>query len=233
MISTTLQRAVAEFIGTAFLVMGVVGSGIYADQLSPHDVGLALLENSIATGAILIALIIAFQGISASFNPAVTLVDRLLGHISTRLMWALMAAQILGGVLGTVLTHWMFELPTISMSVKDRFGGHLWFGEVIATIGLLLIIFLSIRTGNARYVPFAVGGYIAAGYWFTSSMSFANPAVTFARIFTDTFAGINPSSAWPYILAQFVGALLAWALIVFLTKQQRINQPLTAQTQKV
>lgn len=224
MISSTLQRATAEFIGTAFLVMGVVGSGIYASQLSPTDDGLALLENSIATGAILIALIIAFQGISASFNPAVTLVDRLLGHITTRLMWILMAAQTLGGVVGTVLTHFMFALPIVTISTKDRFGGHLWFAEVVATIGLLLIIFVSIKTGNGRYVPFAVGGYIAAGYWFTSSMSFANPAVTFARIFTDTFAGINPASAWPYMIAQFVGALLAWGVIAFLIKKPQATQ---------
>ncbi|GAB2907175.1 aquaporin [Neomicrococcus lactis] len=219
MTPTGLQRVVAEFLGTAFLVMGVIGSGIYASKLSTTDDGLALLENSIATGAILVALIIAFQGISASFNPVVTLVDRFLGHLDTKLMFALMGAQMAGGITGTWLTHTMFEKPAFTISTNDRFGGHLWISEVIATIGLLLIIFLTIKSDNARYVSVAVGGYIAAGYWFTSSMSFANPAVTFARVFTDTYAGITPTSAWPYIAAQLVGAALATGLIVFLIKK--------------
>lgn len=226
------RRMTAEFLGTAFLVMGVIGSGIYADQLSPTDTGLALLENSIATCVILIALIIAFQGISASFNPVVTLVDRVLGHIDSKTMISLIAAQLVGGVAGTVLTHLMFELPAVTLSTTDRFGGHLWFSEIIATVGLLLVIFLPIKAGNAHYVPFAVGGYIAAGYWFTSSMSFANPAVTIARVFTDTFAGIQAASAFPYIAAQVVGAAVGLALILFLSRKPQSTEQLVAERTK-
>ncbi|AMM31036.1 Major intrinsic protein [Sinomonas atrocyanea] len=211
--SLPLRRAVAEFVGTAFLVVAVVGSGIMASRLSPADPGLALLENSLATGAALVALIVALQPISASFNPVVTLVERALGVIGTMTAVSLVAAQILGGLLGTVLANLMFGLDAVSASGHERNGPGLWLGEVIATLGLLLVVFGTVRSGRADRVAFAVGGYIAGAYWFTSSTSFANPAVTIARTLTDTFAGIAPASAPGFILAQLAGGALGFLLV--------------------
>ena len=210
------RRAVAELVGTAFLVAAVIGSGIAASRLSPDDVGLQLLENSLATGAVLVALILALQPVSAAFNPVVTLVERAFGLISTTTAAVLIAAQVAGGVVGAVVANLMFDLDPVTFSTHDRTGGHLLLAEVVATIGLVLIIFGSIRTGRADTVAFSVGGYIAAAYWFTSSTSFANPAVTIARMFSDTFAGISPASVPWFVLAQLVGGALAALLVRYL-----------------
>lgn len=210
------RRASAEFIGTAFLVATVIGSGIAASRLSPDDVGLQLLENSLATGAALVALILALQPVSASFNPVVTLVEVGLGLVRGLDAVALVVAQVLGGIVGAVLANLMFDLPAVSWSVHERFGTGLWLGEVVATFGLVLIVLGSVRSGRVETVAFAVGGYIAAAYWFTSSTSFANPAVTVARMFSDTFAGISPASVLPFVLAQLVGGALALGAVRFL-----------------
>lgn len=209
----TVRRAAAESVGTAFLVLAVVGSGIMASRLSPADTGLALLENSIATGAALVALIIALQPVSASFNPVVTLLERALGLIDTTTAAALIAAQIFGGLAGTVLANLMFGLDAVSLSGHERSGPGLWLGEAVATVGLLLIVFGTVRSGRADRVAFAVGGYIAAAYWFTSSTSFANPAVTIARSITDTFAGIAPASVPGFVVAQLAGGVLGFLLV--------------------
>lgn len=208
-----MRRASAELVGTAFLVMAVVGSGIMASRLSPNDTGLALLENSIATGAALVALIVALQPVSASFNPVVTLVERLLGVIDTRSAAALITAQFAGGLLGTVVANLMFGLDAVALSAHERTGPGLWLGEVVATVGLLLVVFGTVRSGRADRVAFAVGGYIAAAYWSTSSTSFANPAVTLARTVTDTFAGIAPASVPGFVLAQLIGGSLGLLLV--------------------
>lgn len=210
------RRAAAEFVGTAFLVMAVVGSGVMASRLSPHDAGLQLLQNSLATGAALVALIVALQPVSASFNPVVTLVERALGLIDTRTAAGLVVGQFLGGLAGTVAANLMFGLDAVTFSTHERTGAGLWLGEVIATVGLLLVIFGTARSGRADRVAFAVGGYITAAYWFTSSTSFANPAVTIARTVTDTFAGIAPPSAPVFILAQLLGAAAGYVLVRFL-----------------
>ncbi len=210
---TLVRRAASELVGTAFLVAAVIGSGIMATKLSPDDVGLQLLQNSIATGAVLVALILALQPVSASFNPVVTLVEGALGRIPLALMAPLVGAQIVGGVLGAVLANLMFELDAVSIASTERSGSGLWLGEVVATLGLVLVVFGSLRTGRPEAVAFAVGGYIAAAYWFTSSTSFANPAVTLARMLSDTFAGIAPSSVPMFLLMQVVGGALALALV--------------------
>ncbi|BAS16429.1 major intrinsic protein [Arthrobacter sp. Hiyo8] len=184
-----------------------------ASRLSPNDIGLELLQNSVATGAALVALILALQPVSASFNPVVTLVERALGILDTPTALALIAAQVVGGLAGTVLANLMFGLDAVTLSTHERAGGGLWLGEVIATIGLLLVIFGTIRSGRPERVAFAVGGYITAAYWFTSSTSFANPAVTAARTITDTFAGIAPASAPAFILAQLLGGAVGFFLI--------------------
>jgi glycerol uptake facilitator-like aquaporin len=217
------RRAVAEFVGTAFLTAAVIGSGIAASRLSPHDTGLQLLENSLATGAVLVALILALQPVSASFNPVVTLVERAFTAISTRTATALIVAQVLGGVVGAVVANVMFDLDPVSIGTTERTGSHLWVGEVVATLGLVMVVFGSLRTGRVDTVAFAVGGYITAAYWFTSSTSFANPAVTVARTLTDTFAGIAPSSAPAFVLMQLVGGALALGLVVFLFGRQPVE----------
>ncbi|MEA5454812.1 aquaporin [Sinomonas sp. JGH33] len=211
--SQLARRVAAEFAGTAFLVAAVVGSGIMASRLSPSDTGLALLENSIATGAALIALITALQPISASFNPVVTLVERFLGVLNSRTAAALIAAQFLGGLLGTVAANLMFGLDAVAISAHARTGPGLWLGEIVATAGLVLIVFGTLRTGRGERIAVAVGSYIAAAYWFTSSTSFANPAVTLARTITDTFAGIAPASAPAFVVAQLAGGTAAFILI--------------------
>jgi len=198
------RKAAAEFIGTAFLVATVIGSGVMATRLS-DDVGLQLLENSIATGAVLVALILALQPVSAAFNPVVTLVEVALGGVRLGAAAALIAAQVAGGFVGAVAANAMFELPAVELSTRHRDGAGLWIAELIATFGLVVIIFGSARVGRIDTIAFAVGGYIAAAYWFTSSTSFANPAVTFARMFSDTFAGIAPSSVPAFVLAQILG----------------------------
>lgn len=210
---TLVRRALAEFVGTAFLVAAVIGSGIAAVRLSPHDVGLQLLENSIITGSALVALILALQPVSAAFNPIVTLVERALGAVSSTEAAALIAAQIAGGLGGAVVANLMFSLSAVNVSVHHRGGSGVLLGEVVATLGLLVVIFGTVRAGRVNHVAFAVGGYILAAYWFTSSTSFANPAVTIARMFSNTLAGIAPASVLLFVLAQLVGGLLGYALI--------------------
>jgi glycerol uptake facilitator-like aquaporin len=207
------RRALAEAIGTAFLVAAVIGSGIAAQRLSPHDVGWQLLENSLITGAALVALILALQPVSAAFNPAVTLVELACRALTVRDAVALIAAQLVGGITGALAANLMFGLDAVSISTHQRSGGGLWLGEVIATFGLLLVIFGTARTGRGDRVAYAVGGYITAAYWFTSSTSFANPAVTVARMFSDTFAGIAPSSVAPFIAMQLIGAAVGYLAV--------------------
>jgi glycerol uptake facilitator-like aquaporin len=202
------HRAVAELVGTAFLVAAVVGSGIAAQRLSPNDVGLRLLENALATGAALAALIIALQPVSAAFNPVITALERLTGALPSRHAVTL----ILGGLVGVVVANVMFSEPAVSLSTTDRGGRGRWLGEVVATAGLVLLITALSRTGRPQLIGWAVGAYITAGYWFTSSTSFANPAVTIARMFSDTFAGIEPASVPMFLLAQIVGGALGYGL---------------------
>ena len=209
------RRLAAEALGTAFLIVAVVGSGIMAQRMSA-DAGLQLLENAGATVGALVGLILMFGSISgAHFNPVVTLVDRLLGDISTRDLLLYTVAQTIGGSIGTVIANVMFELPAINLSTHARSSPHLWLSEIIATIGLLLVIHGCVRTGRKNVVPFAIGLWIGGAYWFTSSTSFANPAVTVARMLSNSFAGIKPSSAPMFILMQIIGALIGYALIRF------------------
>jgi glycerol uptake facilitator-like aquaporin len=211
-----VRRAVAEGVGSGLLVAAVIGSGIAASRLSPDDVGLQLLENSIATGAALVALILALQPISAAFNPVVTLAERAFGLVTTVEAGILIAAQLVGAICGAVVANLMFDLDAVSFAARERTGGGLWLGEVVATFGLVLLVFGSLRSGRADSVAYTVGGYIAAAYWFTSSTSFANPAVTVARMFSDTFAGISPGSVPGFVLMQLVGGVLAMALVTYL-----------------
>jgi glycerol uptake facilitator-like aquaporin len=208
------RRLAAEALGTAFLIIAVIGSGIMASQLSPTDVGLQLLENAAATAGALVGLILMFGAVSgAHFNPVVTITDRLLGTTTSRETGLYVVAQVVGGCIGAVLANLMFELPAVELSTKERSSPALWLSEVIATVGLLLVIQGCVRTGRARAVPFAVGAWIAGAYWFTSSTSFANPAVTVARTLSDTFAGIAPSSAPMFIVMQLVGMCVAFGLV--------------------
>jgi glycerol uptake facilitator-like aquaporin len=211
-----VRRASAEAIGTALLVAIVVGSGISAQRLSPHQIGLELLENSLATGAGLVALILAIGPVSgAHLNPVVTLADRLLGGISTRDGAVYVLAQVGGAIAGAITANLMFGLSAVSVSGHVRSSGALWFAEFVATFGLLTVILGLVRGHRSHAAAFAVGGYIAAAYWFTSSTSFANPAVTIGRTLSDTFAGIKPTSAPMFLAAQVVGALAAVALAKF------------------
>jgi len=210
------RRVAAETVGTAFLVMAVVGSGIAAQRLSPDDVGLQLLENSLVTGAALVALILALQPVSASFNPVITAVERALGLVTTREAVLSVVGQVLGGVVGCVLANLMFELDAVSVSDHHRASSGTLLAEVIATAGLVVVVFGSLRAGRLETVAYAVGGYIMAAYWFTSSTSFANPAVTLARTLSDTFAGIAPSSAPAFVLMQLVGGVAGLGLVVLL-----------------
>jgi arsenate reductase len=211
------RRATAEFVGTALLVAIVVGSGIHAQRLSPHDVGLDLLENSIATGAGLVALILALGPVSgAHFNPVVTMADRILGGTTNRDTVVYVVVQTAGACVGAMVANLMFDLPAVELSTHTRSSSGLWLGEAVAAFGLILVILGVVRAGRASVAAFAVGGYIAAAYWFTSSTSFANPAVTIGRMLSDTFAGIAPSSVPMFIVMQVLGALAAIALGVFL-----------------
>lgn len=208
------RRLAAEGLGSAFLIVAVVGSGIMASRLSPGDVGLQLLENAGATTGALIGLILMFGAVSgAHLNPVVTLVDRLLGSISTREAVLYAISQTLGACTGTLVANAMFERPLFELATTTRSSGALWLSEVVATVGLLLVIHGCVRTGRARAVPFAVGVWIGSAYWFTSSTSFANPAVTVARTLSDSFAGIAPASAPMFVLMQVLGAGIAYGLI--------------------
>jgi len=206
------RKALAELVGTALLVAGVVGSGIAATTLSPDDVGLQLLENAAATVGVLIAVILALGPVSgAHLNPVVTLADRFFGGITTREVLAYLPAQVLGGCIGAVAANVMFGVPLVELSTTSRATGAHLFAEVVATFGLLLVIFGVVRSKRASAAPFAVGAYIGGAYFFTSSTSFANPAVTLARTLSDTFAGIAPASAPAFLAAQLVGAAVAVA----------------------
>ncbi len=212
-------------MGTGLLVAIVVGSGIFAARLSPHDVGLQLLENSTATGAGLMALILTFGHVSgAHFNPVVTLVERLHGRLSTGDAFAYVGAQLAGGALGAIVANLMFDLRAIDLSTHARASGSLWLAEVVATFGLLVVIAGVSRSDRHDRAAFAVGGYIAAAYWFTSSTSFANPAVTIARTLTNTFSGIRPSSAPAFVGAQVVGALLAAAFTAVVFRSTSVDE---------
>lgn len=217
------RRALAELLGTGLLVAVVVGSGIAAQRLSPNDVGLQLLENSLATALGLTVLILTFQTVSgAHFNPVVTLADRILGtrHRPVEIV-SYLAAQLVGGIGGAVMANLMFQAPT-AIATNDRLSpGHL-LGEFVATAGLILVIFALSRAGRSAIVAPAVGAYIGAAYWFTSSTSFANPAVTVGRIFTDTFAGITPNSALWFVAAQLLGAAIGVALILLLFPARKV-----------
>lgn len=217
MTATLSRRLVAEFIGTGFLVAGVVGSGVMGERLAGGNVAIALLANTIATGAALIVLILTFGPISgAHFNPAVTLVDA----IERGLRWSdaggYIVAQCVGAVCGTIAAHLMFNLPVILLSKHSRSGGAQLFSEFIATFGLLCVIWGCSRS-RPGIVPFAVGLYITAAYWFTASTSFANPAVTIARCLSDTFAGIRPTDVTGFVAAQIAGALVATFLFKWLS----------------
>jgi arsenate reductase len=208
------RRALAEFCGTAFLVAVVVGSGIAATKLSPNDTGLQLLENAAATAGGLVALILAFGPVSgAHFNPVVSIADAVFGGLDRRDLPTYLAAQVSGAITGSILANVMFDLDAVTWSTHTRSSGGLWLGEVVATIGLLAVIFGVVRSGRASAAPFAVGAYIGSAYFFTSSTSFANPAVTIGRAFTDSFAGIEPASVPAFIACQLVGAALAVALV--------------------
>ena len=208
------RRALAEFCGTAFLVAVVVGSGIAAERLSPGDTGLQLLENAAATAGGLVALILAFGPVSgAHFNPVVSVADAVLGGLDRRDLPAYVGAQVTGAICGAVVANLMFDLDAVSWSTQERSSSGLWLGEVVATIGLLAVIFGVVRAGRASAAPFAVGSYIGAAYFFTSSTSFANPAVTIGRAFTDTVAGIDPGSVPVFVACQLVGGAVAVVLV--------------------
>jgi arsenate reductase len=211
------RRAVAEAVGTALLVAVVVGSGIAADNLFPGDAGGALLANSLATGAGLVAIILAFAPVSgAHINPAVTLAGWWSGEVPRRDVGPYVAAQLAGGLAGVVVANVMFDLSPVSLSTDDRATAATTLSEVVATFGLLVVITGLARARRLDAAPYAVGAYIAAGYWFTSSTAFANPAVTVARSLTDTFTGIAPASVPAFVAAQLAGAALAVALAGYL-----------------
>lgn len=217
MTPTLGRRLTAEAVGTAMLVAIVVGSGILAERLAPGDVGFQLLANSLATAGGLVALILAFSAVSgAHFNPVVTLAERAFGGMATGVALAYTTAQIGGAAIGAMVANVMFDLAPITLSAQARSSGGLWLGEVVATFGLLTVILGLARSGQTRAAPFAVAGYITAAYWFTSSTSFANPAVTIGRTLSDTFAGISWASAPAFITAQLAGGLAAMALARYL-----------------
>lgn len=224
-------RALAEGLGTGLLVAVVVGSGVAAERLSPGEIGLQLLANSTATVLALVALILTFGPVSgAHLNPAVTLAELATGKIERRAVAPYIASQVLGGCVGAVVANLMFELPAVDWSTKDRLTAATFLAEVVATFGLLIVIFGVVRSGRLMAVPLAVAGYIGAAYWFTSSTSFANPAVTIARTLSDTFSGIRPASVPGFIGAQLVGAGLAVAVahVLFPEPEPSLQEALDA-----
>jgi glycerol uptake facilitator-like aquaporin len=222
MASALPRRLAAEALGTALLVATVVGSGIMAETLT-KDTAVALLGNTLPTGAMLVVLITILGPISgAHFNPAVTLVFAILGELRKRDAALYVAAQVGGGVAGTMLAHLMFALPVIALSLKIRTGGAQWLAEGVATFGLVLTILAGLRRARAS-LPWLVGLYITAAYWFTASTSFANPAVAVARALTNTFSGIRPADLPGFIAAEFVGALCAMALADWLLREAALE----------
>jgi glycerol uptake facilitator-like aquaporin len=213
------RRLTAEALGTGLLVATVVGSGIMGEQLAGGNIAIALLGNTIATGAILVVLILALGPISgAHFNPAVSIVMGITGGLSWREVVPYALAQVIGGCLGTLAAHGMFDLQLFQLAGKARTGPAQWFAEFVATFGLLVTILAVVRF-RVEAIPFAVGLYITAAYWFTASTSFANPAVTVARALTDTFAGIAPNHVIPFVLAQLAGALAGMVLTRWLLQE--------------
>jgi len=208
------RRLLAEFLGSAFLAAVVIGSGIAAQRLSPGQTGLELLENAAATAAGLFAIILMFGPVSGGhFNPVVSFVDAAFGGLSWRDAAAYLPVQVAGCIGGAVAANLMFALPAVSISTKDRATPAHFLSEIIATLGLMLVIFALARAGRPQATPAAVGAYIGAAYFFTSSTSFANPAITVGRMFSDTFAGIAPASAPAFIGAQITGGALAVVVI--------------------
>jgi arsenate reductase len=208
------RRLVAEFAGSAFLAALVIGSGIAAQQLSPGNTGLQLFENAAATAAGLFAIILMFGPVSGGhFNPVVSFVDAGFGGLSWRDAAAYLPVQVTGCIAGAVVANLMYSKAAFELSTKHRASGAHFLSEIVATLGLLLVIFALARSGRSRAAPAAVGAYIGAAYFFTSSTSFANPAITVGRMFSNTFAGIAPSSAPSFIAAQVVGGVLAFGLI--------------------
>jgi arsenate reductase len=211
------RRLVAEGLGCVFLAAVVVGSGIAAQQLSPGNTGLQLLENAVATGAGLYAIILMFGGVSgAHFNPVVSFVDAAFGGLSWRDALAYLPVQVAGCIGGAILANLMFALPAVSISTKHRASGPHFLSEIVATLGLMLVIFALARTKRSSVTPAAVGAYIGAAYFFTSSTSFANPAIAVGRMFSNTFAGIAPSSVPTFVVAEVVGGLVAIGVITVL-----------------
>jgi glycerol uptake facilitator-like aquaporin len=217
--SSAVQRAFAEFLGTSFLLAAVIGSGIMAQKLAGGNAALALLCNAIATGAALTVLILIFGPVSgAHFNPAVSVGFALRGAITWSMAAGYVAAQAAGGIIGVWAAHLMFELPLLQVASTVRSGPGQWFAEAVATLGLVLTIFgCIVRAPTAT--AYAVGLYITSAYWFTASTSFANPAVTFARAWSDTFAGIAPDGVAAFIVAQFFGMLVATAIARWLWRE--------------
>lgn len=213
-----MRRLLSEFVGTSMLVAVVVGSGIAAQRLSPNDQGLQLLENALATALGLFVLVLLFQPISgAHFNPVVSLVDAALGSRPWREVAPYIPTQIIGGIVGALLANAMFGLPVAQISETARWSWPHALAEAIATAGLVLVIFVLARTGRAAWIAPAVGSYIGAAYFFTSSTAFANPAVTVGRVFSDTFAGIDPASALGFVVAQLVGGMGGLLLVRLVT----------------
>jgi len=215
--STIARRLTAELTGSALLAAVVVGSGIAAERLSPTDAGLQLFENAFATALGLPVLILIFGPISgAHFNPVVSLVDSASGARSWKDAFAYIPAQVIGCILGAILANLMFGRAAVSISTTERLTAPHFLAEIVATAGLILVIFALARSDRAALTPAAVGAYIGAAYFFTSSASFANPAITIGRIFSDTFAGIAPASAPGFIAAQLIGGALAFLLVKWL-----------------
>lgn len=211
-----MRRAAAEFLGSALLAALVIGSGIAAQRLSPTDTGLQLLENAFATALGLPVIILVFVAVSgAHFNPVVSLVDAALGGRRWRDVAAYVPAQVAGCIGGAVLANTMFGLPALALSATERMDPPRFLAEIIATAGLVLVVFVLARTGRGAVVPWAVGAYIGAAYFFTSSSSFANPAITIGRMFSDTFAGIAPASAPGFVLAQLIGGAVGVLAILW------------------
>jgi glycerol uptake facilitator-like aquaporin len=233
-VSGLARRLLAEFVGTGLLVTVVVGSGIMAARLSPGQPGLELAENTLATVAGLATLIVVLGPVSgAHFNPVVSAADWAIGRRSQaglpgRDALAYMAAQTAGAVAGAVLANLMFALPAVSASATARSAPHLWIGEVVATAVLVLVVFALARSGRGALAPAAVAGWIGAAYWATSSTSFANPAVTIGRAFSDTFAGIAPGSVPGFVIAQLVGGGLGLVLVLVLYPAARPAAPASA-----